>query len=92
MRDTASLFNQSGARSKSTVPYDTIAPSLAAAISVAKEAKTPPEKASRQRKVNRWIIQSAFLQRYTEGTDAKKPEDVQMAINWLDSNTVPTFL
>jgi hypothetical protein len=92
MRDTASLFNQSGSRSKSTVPYDTIAPSLAAAISVAKEAKTPPERASRQRKVTRWIVQSAFLQRYTEGTDAKKPEDVQMAINWLDSNTVPTFL
>lgn len=92
MRDTASLFNQSGSRSKSTVPYDTIAPSIAAAISVSKEAKTPPEKASRQHKVNRWIVQSAFLQRYTEGTDAKKPEDVEMATKWFDSNVVPTFL
>lgn len=92
MRDTAALFHQTGSRSKSTVPYDTIAPSLAAALVRSKKAKTPPEKASRQQKVNRWIIQSAFIQRYTEGTDAKKPEDVQMVTSWFNTGTIPTFL
>lgn len=92
LRETSRLFNASGARTKSTVPYDTIAPSLAAAITLAKEAKSVADKASRQQKVSRWIVQSAFLQRYTEGTDAKKPEDVLMAVEWFDSNIVPSFL
>ncbi len=92
LRETSRLFSASGSRTKSTVPYDTIAPSLAAAITLAKEAKALPDKASRQQKVNRWIVQSAFLQRYTEGTDAKKPEDVMMAVEWFDSNIAPQFL
>lgn len=92
LRQAAQHFNQAGSRNAQTLPYDTLAPSLAAAIVKSKPATSVPEQASRQHKISRWIIQTAFTQRYTEGTDAKKAEDLEGAIRWFDANALPSFL
>jgi hypothetical protein len=81
-----------GTTGSKTLPYDTLAPALAAALLTAKTPANPPQRAARQAKVERWIIQTAFSQRYTEGSDAKKQIDFPMVKDWFDNDVVPSFL
>ena len=81
-----------GFASKKTLPYDTLAPALAAATIKAPCGTQPPEKQARQVKIERWILQTAFSQRYTEGSDAKKQDDFPKAVEWFKNGTTPDFL
>ena len=81
-----------GFTSRRTVPYDTLAPALAAALMSAPRPTDPPSKNALQMKVERWILQTAFSQRYTEGSDAKKLEDYPAAVDWFNNNVEPRFL
>lgn len=92
LKEATKHLNHIGVQNSQTLPYDTLAPSLAAALVKAKPITSVPEQASRQHKVARWVIQTAFTQRYTEGTDAKKTEDFDGAVKWFDSNALPQFL
>jgi hypothetical protein len=89
---TATLLSISGFTSSKTLPYDTLGPALAAAIISSPSPANPPERNARQVKIERWILQTAFSQRYTEGSDAKKQEDFPQALAWFAKNVEPAFL
>jgi hypothetical protein len=42
--------------------------------------------------IQRWVLQTGFNQRYTEGSDAKKELDYPAALPWFDGGSAPEFL
>ena len=81
-----------GVPDAASVPYDAMVPALAAALSRSPDPKTPPEVESIRLKVGRWVQQTAFLQRYNEGTDVKQAADFPLAVTWLSGGGAPAFL
>jgi hypothetical protein len=81
-----------GAPDSSAVPYDAMVPALAAALARAGEPKGPAEREARRRRVARWLQQTAFQQRYNEGTDVKQAADYPAALSWFGGGPEPAFL
>lgn len=81
-----------GALSTKSLPYDTMGPALVAALLNMNPARSPHEIAALQDKVTRWVMQTAFTKRYTEGSDNKKEEDYKEALVWFNGGAVPSFL
>lgn len=81
-----------GATSKETIPYDTIAPSIAAILSKISLPVSPPQHAALSSKIERWIVQTAFNLRYTEGTETKKELDFKAGLEWFELGKFPEFL
>ena len=90
--DASAQLARVGCTSSKTLPYDTLGPALVAAILESQKPNNPHEIASRQSKIERWIIQTAFTQRYTEGSDAKKQQDFPEAKKWFSGQDAPAFL
>lgn len=86
-------FAEFGITSRKSLPYDTIIPAIVAAHMDAPAPNGPVEMATRKSRMQRWIFQTAFNQRYTEGSDAKKELDYPAAKSWLaGDNQTPGFL
>ena len=94
MTMAAEQLGKIGVLGSGTLPYDALVPALAAAL--ANAGKTPdsqPHKQSeRTKKIHRWVIQTAMLQRYNEGTDVKQAEDTPQILAWLGGGATPPFL
>src|SRR5262249_54860616 len=53
----------------------------------------PPQREALRVKVARWVFQSAWAQRYSEGTDNKQIADLKVVQPWLSgTGPVPPFL
>lgn len=88
----ASHLSTFGVTSRKSLPYDTVVPAIAAANLSAAAPNGPVEMASRKAKIQRWVMQTGFNQRYTEGSDAKKELDFQAALPWFNGESTPDFL
>jgi hypothetical protein len=86
------LLASVGSPDTATVPYDAMVPALAAAVTAIPEQSSPAARESLRRKVNRWLQQTAFLQRYNEGTDVKQAADYPEAAAWFRGGSAPAFL
>lgn len=92
LRILAAELARSGATGKQTIPYDTIAPSIAAILTSLPTPNNPPERAAFSAKVQRWVVQTAFNLRYTEGTETKKELDFKAGLEWFQNEKFPDFL
>jgi hypothetical protein len=88
----AAELAKNGATNKETIPYDTIAPSIGAILAKIQAPTTPPGHAALSTKIERWIIQTAFNLRYTEGTETKKEIDFKAGLEWFEDGKFPEFL
>ena len=86
------ILKKIGASVAKTLPYDTIAPSLAAILTQLPLPTNPPQIMNEIAKVERWVLQTAFNQRYTEGTETKKDIDYRDGLKWFLNNVTPDFL
>jgi hypothetical protein len=88
----ASHLSTFGVTSRKSLPYDTAIPAIAAANLGASVPNGPVEMAARKAKIQRWVLQTGFNQRYTEGSDAKKELDYAAALPWFNGSAAPDFL
>ena len=86
------VLKRVGATNPQTTPYGAISSALAALLAKLPLPTGVVERANFDAKVAKWVFQTAFLERYTEGTDAKKELDYAEALSWFTKNKSPEFL
>lgn len=92
MKDGSQYLSNIGAPSAKTVPYDAIIPTLCAAMADTEVPSSPPKAMVRESQISRWVLQTAFSLRYTEGTDQKREEDFPLIVKYFSEGKVPEFL
>ena len=70
----AERLSEVGIVAMKDVPYDALVPPLGAVLETVPTPTTPPDKARESRLVGRWVLQSAFQQRYNEGQTSNRPQ------------------
>jgi hypothetical protein len=92
MKLSAGLLRGIGVHSSKTLPYDAVIPALVAAVAKAPSPVKPPDVAARTIQLRRWVMQTAYQQRYTEGIDSKRQDDFQLVSQWFAGGELPEFL
>lgn len=84
------LFSQTGFGSSKTLPYESVIPSLSVAITLLKQKGK--SEASIQTRLRTFILGTGFNARYTEGTDAKRDNDVPEFMSYVSESKIPDHL
>jgi hypothetical protein len=92
MSRASKLLASVGAPDSSLIPYDALVPALTAVMAGVPAPTNPAEREAERSKLSRWVQQTAFLQRYNEGTDVKQAADFPLAVGWFKGGAEPAFL
>lgn len=92
MRLASQFLSDIGATNSKSIPYDALLPTLSAAMIEVGNPTTVPLAAVREAQVARWVLQTAFTQRYTEGIDPKRESDFPLIVKYFKLGDVPDFL
>jgi hypothetical protein len=92
MNRASKVLASVGAPDSSLIPYDAMVPALSAAMAATPAPTNPAEREGERLKLSRWVQQTAFLQRYNEGTDVKQAADFPVAVTWFSGGAEPAFL
>lgn len=92
MRLASQFLSDIGATNSKSIPYDALIPTLSAAMIEVGKPTSVPLAALRRSQLSRWVLQTAFTQRYTEGIDPKRALDFPLIVKYFKLGDVPEFL
>ena len=91
-KSAADMMELVGVSGTKTLPYSGVLPVLIAATMRVPVANSPRDKEIRLNQIAKYIFQTAFKLRYTEGLDSKREDDFPKIESYFRSGIQPEFL
>lgn len=92
MKNALETLSAVGVTSAKSLPYDVAISVLTAASKAVPVGPNPNDRATRNDRTARFVLHTAFSQRYTEGVDIKRQDDFPKIVDYYRDGTNPAFL